>query len=84
MPSHWPKKFMPMLCSLTNGTVLVARRMGLSVTGTLGVLDLAAQQQLVDLGQAIAALRQTSFRGPEDLIDEMLRRDILRRSSSGN
>jgi len=62
--------------------VAVARRMGLSVTGTLGVLDLAARQQLVDLGQAITALRQTTFRGSEEIEQELLKQDQLRKSST--
>jgi predicted nucleic acid-binding protein len=62
----------------------VASRLGLAVTGTLGVLDLAAEKRILDFGLAIAALRQTTFRGPEDLIDMLLRRDTLRRPASAD
>ncbi len=54
----------------------VARQRGLAVTGTLGVLNLAAQQHLLDLRQAIAALRETTFRGPDDLMDRLSRSDM--------
>ncbi len=58
----------------------VARRLGLAVAGTLNVLALAAEKELVDLPAAIAALRQTNFRGPSDLIEELLKRDEKRRT----
>lgn len=53
----------------------VARQRGLTVTGTLAVLGLAAQRQLLDLPQAIAALQQTTFRGPDDLMNRLSQRD---------
>jgi len=39
-------------CSWTTGGVHVARQKGLAVTGTIGVLDLAAQRGLFELGMA--------------------------------
>lgn len=54
--------------------VAVARAQGLRVTGTLGVLDMAAQRGLIDFGQAVERLRQTSFRIPEALLDSMLKK----------
>jgi predicted nucleic acid-binding protein len=54
--------------------VMVARRRGLRVTGTLGVLDMAAQHRLVDFALAIDRLRRTSFRIPEALLDSLLKR----------
>lgn len=51
-----------------------ARRRGLTVTGTLAVLVAAAGRELVDLPEAIAALRQTTFRVPAALIEEILER----------
>jgi predicted nucleic acid-binding protein len=51
----------------------VARELGLVVTGTLAVLCLAAERGLLSLAVAFAALRQTTFRGPEALMDELLR-----------
>lgn len=54
--------------------VIVARGKGLRVTGTLGVLDLAAQRGLVDFAQAIGRIRQTSFRIPEALLDSLIKK----------
>ena len=56
----------------------VARQLGLAIVGTLGVLELAAEKGLLSFPAAIAALRRTTFRAPEKLIAEMLRRDQLR------
>ena len=54
--------------------VIVARGLGLRVTGTIGVLDLAAERGLVDFGQAANRLRRTSFRIPEALLDSLIRK----------
>ena len=62
--------------SLTGSLVLldekkarqVARRRGLAVAGTLGVLDVAATRGLVDLSDALHRLRQTNFRAPARLL----------------
>lgn len=50
----------------------VAKRRGLRVTGTLGVLDLAAERGLLEFAAAIRELERTSFRLPAKLIDELL------------
>jgi predicted nucleic acid-binding protein len=42
------------------------------VTGTLGVLDLAAQRGLIDLAQAFTRLKATSFRYRQGLLDALL------------
>ena len=52
--------------------VAVAYRKGLAVTGTLGVLDLAARRGLLDLATAFAKLRATNFRYPPELMDAIL------------
>jgi len=52
--------------------VAVARSKGLRVTGTLGVLDLAAQRGLIDLAQAFTRLRATNFRYPQEVFDALL------------
>ncbi len=57
----------------------VARRMGLSVTGVLGVLCLASEKRLLDLAQAIATLRQTTFRGPDRIMDRLVKEAASRR-----
>ncbi len=55
-----------------------ARRLGLSVTGALGVLDRGAERGLIELAPAIAGLRQTNFRINPALLDKMLAGDALR------
>ena len=52
----------------------VARNKGLKVTGLLGILDRAAQQNLVDFSEAIAALKETTFRASSKLIESLLAR----------
>jgi predicted nucleic acid-binding protein len=54
--------------------VIAARAKGLRVTGTLGVLDLAAERGLVDFAGAIHRLRRTKFRVPETLLDSLMRK----------
>jgi len=61
--------------------VKVARNQGLRVTGTLGLLELAAQSGLVDFTEAAERLRLTTFRGPEALLETMRRKH---RRDSGN
>jgi predicted nucleic acid-binding protein len=51
-----------------------ARRMGLNLTGTLGVLVRAADAQLLDLPSAIARLRDTTFHVSPHVFEEILRR----------
>jgi predicted nucleic acid-binding protein len=62
----------------TTGTTLIlldekkgrqaARQCGLSVAGTLGVIDLAARRGLVSLSDALEKLERTSFRASPQLI----------------
>ena len=52
---------------------VVARQRGLLVTGTLGVLALAAESKLVDLEASIGRLLDTNFRASPALIDDILR-----------
>lgn len=54
--------------------VIVARGKGLRVTGTLGVLDLAAERGLVNFAQAANRLRRTNFRIPEELLDSLMKK----------
>jgi predicted nucleic acid-binding protein len=53
---------------------VVARNHGLIVTGTLGVLDIAAERGYVDLKAAVARLLQTNFRAAPAVIEEVLSR----------
>ena len=56
-----------------------ARRLGLVVTGTLGVLDRASERGLIDLASAIDRLRHTSFRVDPALLERLLPVDRLKR-----
>ena len=53
---------------------IVARNHGLIVTGTLGVLDIAAERGYVDLKAAVARLLQTNFRAAPVVIEDVLSR----------
>lgn len=52
----------------------VARNKGFEVTGTLGVLDLAAERGLVDLVNALDRLKGTNFRYKQELFDVLLKK----------
>src|ERR1051326_6118144 len=54
--------------------VAVAQQHGLAVTGTLGVLELAARRGLIDLTSALNRLKTTNFRYRPEIIDAMLAR----------
>lgn len=49
-----------------------ARR--IAVTGTLGILDRAAQQHLIDLRQVLSQLRATSMHLSDELLNALLKR----------
>jgi len=59
----------------------VARSRGLRVTGTLGLLDLAAERGWVDFVQSVEALKSTTFRRPNALLEFLLAKH--RRSENG-
>jgi predicted nucleic acid-binding protein len=52
--------------------IAFARGRGFAVTGTLGVLDLAARQNFMDLAEALARLKATSFHYRQGLLDALL------------
>ncbi len=52
-----------------------ARERGLTVTGTLAVLAVAARRGLADLPTALSQLQQTTFRAPAGLIRWLLEED---------
>lgn len=52
---------------------------GLAVTGALGVLELAAARNLLDLRQALGRLTTTDFLIAPELIEDALRRDAARK-----
>ena len=47
---------------------------GFEVTGTLGVLDLAAERGLVDLVDVFDRLKRTNFRYRQGLVDALLKK----------
>jgi predicted nucleic acid-binding protein len=56
-----------------------AQRRALIVTGTLGVLERAAEQGLLDLPTALTRLQATNFYLPAPLIRDLLARDASRK-----
>ena len=56
-----------------------ASRRGLSVTGTLGVIDKAAERGLLDLAEAFERLQRTTFRASQELYQRFLDRDAERK-----
>jgi len=56
-----------------------ARSRALTVTGTLGVLERAAERGLLDLPRTLARLLNTTFRVRDELIQAMLARDAARK-----
>jgi predicted nucleic acid-binding protein len=52
--------------------IRAAKQQGLRVTGTLGLLDLAAERGLIDFAGAIRKLESTSFRRPEAVLKTLL------------
>jgi len=54
--------------------VAVARRLGFAVTGTLGLLGLAARKGIVDLIAAFERLKKTSFHYRRGLLETLLAR----------
>jgi predicted nucleic acid-binding protein len=51
-----------------------AVKRGLRATGTLGLLDIAADRGLIDFTLAIKKLEQTMFRRPEALLEALLKK----------
>ncbi len=63
--------------------MIEAQRHNIPTIPTFAVLEQAAARDLIDLPQAVAAMRQTSFRlPPEADIDAMLERDQQRKRTS--
>ena len=55
-------------------------RRALTATGVLGVLERAAQQELVDLPSTLTRILASNFYAPANLIRDMLARDARRKS----
>src|SRR5262249_31622119 len=59
-----------------------AQRCGLAVTGTIGVLEVAAARGLVELPASLAKLNQTSARLDPELVRGALERDAARKEGN--
>ena len=53
------------------GTTAALAR-GFDVTGTLGILRLAAQKSLIDIADTLDRLKGTNFRYRQEMIDDLL------------
>ncbi|HEY0456543.1 MAG TPA: DUF3368 domain-containing protein [Verrucomicrobiae bacterium] len=52
----------------------IAKEKGLLVIGTIGLLERAAQQNLIHLAECFAALQKTNMRMDQTLLDSILAR----------
>lgn len=59
-----------------------AARRGIATTGTLGLLNDAAERDLIDLAEVLDRLSETTFRASPTLLRELLERDRRRRGGS--
>jgi predicted nucleic acid-binding protein len=59
-----------------------AKRRGIFVIGTLGILNSAAEKDLLDLPIALKNLQQTSFRVSEKLVSDLLKLDANRKKQN--
>jgi predicted nucleic acid-binding protein len=57
----------------------IARQHGLAVTGTIGILEHAAALNLLDLPDAIAKIKRTTFYASDELLKEAIERDAERK-----
>lgn len=53
---------------------------GIAITGTLGILDKAAREGLIDLETAIKRMQKTNFRIADDLIQKLIKESEKRGS----
>lgn len=60
-----------------------AKSQGLATFGTITVLELAAELDLVDLRVAFESLQRTTFHITQDLLDAALERDAARKARGG-
>jgi predicted nucleic acid-binding protein len=52
--------------------VIVARRMGFKVAGTLTILAMAAQHRLLNLADAFDRIKRTNFHYQQELMDQFI------------
>jgi predicted nucleic acid-binding protein len=50
----------------------IAQRLGIRVTGVVGILKVAAKRQLIEPSQVVQKLRQTNFRVSNQLLQQLL------------
>jgi len=58
--------------------VEIAKKRGFSVTGTIGVLDLASRAGIVELREVFGRLQKTNFRYPPSLIERLIEEEKQR------
>jgi predicted nucleic acid-binding protein len=58
--------------------VKAARRLGIEVTGTLGLLSLAAKSGLLNLAESFDRIKRTNFRYRQETMDSLLAKHIPR------
>jgi len=63
---------------------ILAHNLGLTVLGTVGILEIAAAQDLIDLQTALAALRRTNIFLAENILTAAVERDKSRKSQKQN
>ena len=54
--------------------------LGINITGTVGILDKAAREGLIDLRTAVAEIQKTNFRIADDVVRKLIEEDEKRRS----
>jgi predicted nucleic acid-binding protein len=58
-----------------------ARRLGLTVIGTVAILERAAEKNLLDLSPTLSKLQKTNFFAPPELFEAALQRNRARRKA---
>lgn len=51
---------------------IAAKKLGLPITGTVGILDKAARAKLIDTNEVVEKLRETDFYIAEELLQDLL------------
>jgi predicted nucleic acid-binding protein len=69
----------PLILMDERRATIVAQREKLTVVRTLALLELAAEQKLLDLPSTLRKLQATNFRISQTHIDAALRREALRK-----
>ena len=56
---------------------IIAKNKGLNVTGLLGIIDIAARKNLIDITNTIKKLNKTNFRISPSILKKLLKKNIL-------